>query len=280
MTDYAKCDPLFYNSALLFSNENMEKLNQAKVAIAGIGGVGSIAVEMLARAGIENFKLADPDEYSDVNLNRQLFATIDTIGQNKALAAKERILKINPKCNIEVFEDGINVKNAKEFCENVDIIVTIPDREAIKVLLHKIAHKNKIPCVMGSRDSIEGASRWRVRAKLWDYKKDIETFGATNHSEIDKYPLNELTQEILDEYDEKIKEKKMKFFKEAALNGADLFKSISKKDLSNRIETCENYFNRHVCSVIANTAGCLAATAVIKYILGDRNDYVGVDLWE
>lgn len=280
MTDYANSDPLFYNSALLFSNESMEKIKNAKVAVAGVGGVGSIAVEMLARVGVGTLKLADPDVYSEVNLNRQLFATLDTIGQNKAMAAKERILKINPNCKVEVYKEGVNVKNAKEFCKDIDIIITIPDREAIKVLLHKIAKENKIPCVMGSRDSMEGASRWSVRAKLWDYKnKDIETFGATNHKEIDKYSLDELTQDILDEYDEKIKIKKMTFFKETALSKADLFKSISKADLIERIENNVNYFNRHVCSVIANTAGCLAATSTLRYILGDSEDYIGVNLW-
>ena len=107
MTDLANNNPLFYNSALLFSQESMEKLKNAKIALAGLGGIGSITLEMLVRSGIENFKIADYDKYSKENLNRQLFATVDTIGKNKALVAKERMLKINPSCNIEVFKDGV-----------------------------------------------------------------------------------------------------------------------------------------------------------------------------
>ncbi len=281
MTDYVNTDPLFYNSALLFSDESIEKLKNATVAIAGIGGVGSIAVEMLTRVGIGNLKLADLDVYSEVNLNRQLYATLDTIGKNKALCAKERIEKINPSCKVEVFENGVTAKNAREFCKNADVIITIPDRESIKVLLHKIAKENKIPCIMGSRASFEQHSRWNVRAKVWDYKNpETKTFGSTNHPELEKYSIDELTQNILDDYDEKIKIKKMDFFKKTVMDKADLFKSISKKDLLERIENNEKYFNRHVCSVIANTAGTLAAAASIKYILGNKNDYIGVDLWE
>ena len=280
MIDYANSDPLFYNSLLLFSNKDMEKIKNSTVAIAGIGGVGSIAVEMLARAGVRNLKLADPDVYSEVNLNRQIFATTDTIGKNKALVAKERVLKISPNCNIEIFEDGVNINNVKEFCKNADIIITIPDKESIKVILHKVAKENKIPCTMGSRCSINKASRWSVEAKLWDYKnEDVETFGATNHPDLDKFSFEELTQEILDEYDEKIKIKKMNFFKETALSNADLFKSIKKEDLIERIENNEKYFNRHVCSVIANTAGCLAASATLKYLLGSKKTTIGVELW-
>ena len=278
--DLANTNPLFYSSLLLFSNENMEKIKNATVAIAGIGGVGSITVEMLARMGVGNLKLADPDVYSDFNLNRQLFATVDTIGKNKAIAGGERVLKINPDCKVEVFEKGVTLQNAKEFCKNADIIIPIPDIESIKVILHKIAKENKIPAIMGSRESITNASRWKVRAKVWDYKnKDIETFGATNHPELDKYKLSELTQEIIDEYDKKINQKKMDFFKKTALSGANLFKSINKEDLIERIENNDKYFNRHVCSVIANTAGCLTATAAIKCILGKYNEYIGIDLW-
>ena len=280
MTDLANNNPLFYNSALLFSQESMEKLKNVKIALAGLGGIGSITLEMLVRSGIENFKIADYDKYSKENLNRQLFATVDTIGKNKALVAKERMLKINPSCNIEVFKDGVTYKNAHDFCKDSDIILVLPDSEAIKVLIHKIAKKNKTPCIMASRDSLENASRWFIRAKLWDYKNEnTVSFAKTNHPELDKFEIEELNQDILDKYDEKIKIKKMNLFKEKALKGADLFKSISKKDLIERIENTPDYYNRHVCSVIANSAGCFAAVSAIKYILREKCEYLGIDLW-
>lgn len=282
MTDIANSDPLFYNSLLLFSDSDMEKLRNAKIAFGGIGGVGSIALEMLVRIGIRNFKIADPDKYSDVNMNRQLFASADTLGQNKAAAAKDRILKINPKAEVKTFEEGVTLNNLEAFCSGADLIMAIMDKESVKVIIHKYAKEHKIPVVMGSRDSLTNSSRWCVRGKVWDYKNnpDLPSFGHTNHPELDKYDLSRLTPEIMAEYDKSINEKKLKLFKNTALNNADLFKSISKEDLLKKIENNNDYYNRHVCSVIANTAGCLSAAAAIRTILGNPpEDKISVNLW-
>ena len=111
MFDIANSDPLFYNTLLLFSDADMEKLKNAKISFGGMGGVGSIALEMLVRIGIRNFRISDPDKYADINMNREIFATSDTLGQNKAAAAKERLLKISPSANIKVYEQGINLEN-------------------------------------------------------------------------------------------------------------------------------------------------------------------------
>jgi len=276
-------NPLFYNSYILFSDENMKKIENAKIALAGIGGVGSITLEMLARAGVQNFKAADNDKYAEVNLNRQLFAVKETIGKNKALAAKERLLSINPNCRIEVFEDGVTVKNMYDFCSDADIIMSIVDSEAAKTLMHRIAKKNRIPVIMGSRESLESASRWSVRAQLWDYKNrpDLKTFGETNHPEFERYPLEEITQEMVKEYDEKIKRKKIETFKKIALNpDNNFFKTIPQEELYRKLEVTPDAFNRHVCSVIANTAGCLAADCALRYIIGLPSDYIKTDLMQ
>ena len=136
-------NPLFFNSLLLFSDESMETLKNAKVAVAGIGGVGCIVVEMLARQGIGNIKVADIDIYSDVNLNRQIFATVDTLGRKKAEVARERILKINPDCKVDVFADGINKDNVFDFINDADVILNQVDKESIKYCCIKRQKKNK-----------------------------------------------------------------------------------------------------------------------------------------
>ena len=78
----------FSRTELLIGKDNVEKLNKLKVAIFGIGGVGSFVVEGLARAGVGNFVLIDHDIVSETNINRQIIATTKTIGMSKVEVAK------------------------------------------------------------------------------------------------------------------------------------------------------------------------------------------------
>ena len=90
---------MFSRTELLLGKEKVDILKNSKVAIFGIGGVGSFVLEGLARAGIGSFILVDNDTISESNLNRQLIATTKTIGRPKVEVAKERVLAINPKAN-------------------------------------------------------------------------------------------------------------------------------------------------------------------------------------
>ena len=95
----------FSRTEMLIGNEGMEKLANAKVAIFGIGGVGSFACEGLARSGVGNFVLVDFDKVDESNINRQLIATTKTIGKYKVDLMKERILDINPDANVETYRE-------------------------------------------------------------------------------------------------------------------------------------------------------------------------------
>jgi tRNA A37 threonylcarbamoyladenosine dehydratase len=95
----------FSRTEMLIGNDGMEKLNDAKVAVFGIGGVGSFVCEGLARSGVGNFVLIDHDTVDESNINRQLIATVKTIGRHKADLMKERILEINPDANVEVHRE-------------------------------------------------------------------------------------------------------------------------------------------------------------------------------
>ncbi|MBQ2666155.1 tRNA threonylcarbamoyladenosine dehydratase [Methanobrevibacter sp.] len=98
-------DEKFSRTEMLIGNEGMEKLNDAKVAIFGLGGVGSFVCEGLARSGIGNFILVDYDRIDESNINRQLIATVNTVGKYKVDLMKERILEINPEANVEVYKE-------------------------------------------------------------------------------------------------------------------------------------------------------------------------------
>ena len=95
----------FSRTELIIGKEGIEKLNKAKVAVFGIGGVGSYVVEGLTRAGIGNFILVDKDVVDITNINRQIIATHNTIGRPKVDVAKERILSINPEANVETYQE-------------------------------------------------------------------------------------------------------------------------------------------------------------------------------
>ena len=98
-------DEKFSRTEMLVGNEGMKKLNDATVAVFGLGGVGSFVCEGLARSGIGNFILVDYDKVDESNINRQLIATVKTIGKYKVDLMKERILEINPNANVEVYKE-------------------------------------------------------------------------------------------------------------------------------------------------------------------------------
>ena len=126
----------FSRTEMLIGNEGMKKLNDANVAIFGLGGVGSFVCEGLARSGIGNFILVDYDKIDESNINRQLIATVNTIGQYKVDLMKKRILEINPDANVEVYKEFYLADSktdiiTKDLSYAVDCVDTIMAKIAI-----------------------------------------------------------------------------------------------------------------------------------------------------
>nr|MBP8619593.1 ThiF family adenylyltransferase [Clostridia bacterium] len=95
----------FSRTEVLIGKDSLEKLKNAKIAIFGIGGVGSYVLEGLVRAGVGNFVLVDKDDVDITNINRQIIATTSTIGKPKVEVAKSRALDINPDINIQIYKE-------------------------------------------------------------------------------------------------------------------------------------------------------------------------------
>ena len=113
-----------FNRNLGFLNvSEQEKLRTSRVAIAGLGGTGGAQVHALARLGIGAFNLADPDTFELANFNRQLGATMATIGQTKTDVARDIVHGINPDADVRLFPAGIDAANIDSFLDQVDIIV-------------------------------------------------------------------------------------------------------------------------------------------------------------
>ena len=147
----------FSRTELLIGKEGIEKLKDSKVAIFGIGGVGSYVVESLARAGIGKFVLIDSDEVSISNINRQIIATRKTVGTPKVEVAKERIKEINPDAQIEIHKDFF-MPNSENYLDNcIDYIVDAIDTVTAKIELAVRAEKLNIPIIssMGTGNKLD-----------------------------------------------------------------------------------------------------------------------------
>ena len=147
----------FSRTELLIGKEGIEKLQNAKVAVFGIGGVGSFVVEGLVRAGVSNFILVDDDKICLTNLNRQIIATRKTIGKPKVEVAKERILEINPNANVEVYQEFFMPDSKEILDDTVDYIVDSVDTVTAKVELVVRANKLNIPIIssMGTGNKLD-----------------------------------------------------------------------------------------------------------------------------
>lgn len=95
---------MFSRFELLVGKDNIQKLNQAHVIVFGVGGVGGYVVEALVRSGIGHITIVDNDVISLSNLNRQIIATQETIGQKKVDVMKKRILSIHPECDVTTLD--------------------------------------------------------------------------------------------------------------------------------------------------------------------------------
>ena len=133
---------------LLIGSQNYEKLKNSSVAVFGVGGVGGYAVEALVRSGIGKITLFDNDKVSLSNINRQIIANINTVGQEKTEAVKDRLLSINPELIINVQNVFYLPENADNFpfCE-FDYIVDAVDTVTAKIEIIKRAKESLVPVI-------------------------------------------------------------------------------------------------------------------------------------
>ncbi len=131
---------------ILLGEEAMERLARARVCVAGLGAVGSYAVEGLARSGVGWLRLVDFDEIKPSNVNRQLFALRSTLGRAKAEVARERVLDINPDCAVDARRLFVAEDTAEELlADGVELIVDAIDSLNPKVDLIAAGLRRGLP---------------------------------------------------------------------------------------------------------------------------------------
>ncbi|MCI6309871.1 MAG: tRNA threonylcarbamoyladenosine dehydratase [Prevotella sp.] len=135
---------VFNRTQLLLGSDAMERLNSIKVIIFGVGGVGSWCAESLVRSGISHLTVVDSDRVCITNINRQLMATVKTVGQVKVEALKERLLTINPMAEIDARQQIFSEETADSFClDSYDYIIDAIDSLKDKRLLIEMACNTK-----------------------------------------------------------------------------------------------------------------------------------------
>jgi len=151
MTDSSQIDAgrRFGGLARLHGPQGLERLGRAHVAVAGIGGVGSWCAEALARSGVGAVTLIDLDHIAESNINRQIHALTDTLGQAKILAMAERIRGINPQCAVTVVDDFVSPDNVAELLAgDPDLLVDCTDQVSAKIAMILHARDRRMPIVV------------------------------------------------------------------------------------------------------------------------------------
>lgn len=220
----------------LLVKDKLDDIQNKKVLIIGLGGVGSYAVEALIRSGIQNITIVDNDIISYSNLNRQLMTNINNIGKFKTDEIEKRILTINPKCKVNKINKFITLENINElFYDNFDYIVDACDTITVKLELIRISKSKNIKLIscMGTGNKMDP-----TRLKIMDIRK-------TNYD-----PIAKIVRKMVK--NEKIKGKVM-----VVCSDEGSYTKVDKIIPSN--------------SFVPSVAGLLCASFIINDIVGDKN---------
>ena len=231
----------FSRTELLLGSEAIEKLKNTRVAVFGVGGVGGYAVEALVRSGVGHLDLIDNDQVALTNLNRQIIATMDTIGQDKVEVAKKRILSINPEADVKTYTTFFLPENAHEFdFTQYDYVIDAIDTVSGKIALIEEAQKAHTPII-----SCMGAGN----------KLDPTSFEVTDIYKTSVCPLAKVMRHELKKRG--IKKCKVLYSKEVPLNPKDSQEETSRRSLPGSI------------AFVPSAAGLIIGGEVIKDLVKD-----------
>ena len=148
----------FLRTSLLLSKEKMNNIQKAHVVVFGVGGVGGYVVESLVRSGVGKISIIDNDTVNITNLNRQIIALESTINKLKVEVLKERILAINPNCEVVCYDKFITDDNIDEInFKNVNYVVDAVDTITAKIAIIEKAKALNIPVIssMGAGNRLD-----------------------------------------------------------------------------------------------------------------------------
>lgn len=248
----------FSRTEMLIGTEGLDKLKESKVAIFGIGGVGTYVAEGLARSGVGQFVLVDDDDVCLTNINRQLHATRKTVGKMKVEVMKERILSINPKAEIEVHQELYNADSAERLLtDDLDYVVDAIDMVSSKIDMVVRCKEKEIPIIssMGAGNKLNPAM-----FEVADiYKTSVCPLAKVMRSELRK---------------RRIKKLKVVYSKEKAMKPIELGGGCKTNCICpNKDRTCvERRSIPGSVAFVPSVVGLIIASEVVKDLTGVRND--------
>ncbi len=235
----------FNRTKLLIKEEGMKKLSQAKILVFGVGGVGGYVIEALVRSGVSHLTIVDNDVVDETNVNRQIIATYDTIGQPKVEIMKKRILSINPEAIIDARQCFYLPETAGQFnFAEYDYVVDCVDTVAAKISILCEAKKNNVPVI-----SAMGAGN-KMHPELLQVsdiaKTEVDPLAKVMRTTLRKMGINHL---------------KVVYSKEAPINIDSNDPNIELKEKSGRPAPGSNAF-------VPSTMGLIMASEIIRDLIG------------
>lgn len=141
------------------TEKEQDILFQSRVAVIGCGGLGGIAIDLLARAGVGNLTIADGDAFELSNLNRQIFSSYSVIGKKKVDVIKKRVLDISPSINVKTYDKFVDSEEAAlKLLKGHDVVVDGLDNVLSRIYLSRAAKDLQIPYVFGAAEKTRGYS--------------------------------------------------------------------------------------------------------------------------
>lgn len=154
----------FFRTEILVGQENMKKINNTRVLVFGVGGVGSYTVMALARSGVSSIDIVDSDTVSVTNINRQIIANLKSVGRKKVEVLKEMLLDINKDIKVNTFDLFVNKDNIDTFdFSSYDYVVDAIDTVSSKILIIEKCNEynTKIISAMGAGNKFD-ATKFEV----------------------------------------------------------------------------------------------------------------------
>lgn len=154
----------FFRTEILVGQENMKKINNTRVLVFGVGGVGSYTVMALARSGVSSIDIVDSDTVSVTNINRQIIANLKSVGRKKVEVLKEMLLDLNKDIKVNTFDLFVNKDNIDTFdFSSYDYVVDAIDTVSSKIFIIEKCNEcnTKIISAMGAGNKFD-ASKFEV----------------------------------------------------------------------------------------------------------------------